>query len=631
MDDLGQIGSVTDELGHTTGYAYDTVGRLTQITYPTDTLVWNPRNIAYAWVASAERGIAANHWRRTETEGNGRTVTYYDARLQPILTDTDDSADSTTHVSARTDYDWAGRTIFHSWPKTGSLALGNLTTGTHTTYDVLGRATGTAQDSELGTLTTSIQYQAGTKREVTDPKGHVVTTTYQAFDQPVYDDPIQIVFAGGPTNTVERDGYGKPLSMTQSGTYNGATLSVTHNFGYDAYHRLCVQISPETGRTGYGYDDADNLYWTEHGLAGSSTDCPSSPLYRRRTARDLPVVWRTYDARDRLRTVTYEDDTPGATYTYTDDGKVHTATRGNAVWTYAYYNRGLPKTETLAIDGHSFTLTHGYDASGHENSLTYPSGLTVSYAPDGLGRPTQAGTYAYGASYAPNGQLSSLSYGNGVQASWQFNARQLPSQTAYSRAGVALSSRTLNYDANANLVSIADPVLRPNCFGSGNAACWTRPDADNTDGNRSFTYDALDRLTEVVNPYVADQFTYDPLGNLRTSSELGSFTYDASNRVQSRIHGTVFTYTWDARGNLTSDGERSFSWNLANELVGDSHGTTYAYDARGWRVKEQASGESPVYSLYDRTHQLVTRWSAAQGETDFVRLAGTTVARVSGG
>ena len=105
---------------------------------------------------------------------------------------------------------------------------------------------------------------------------------------------------------------------------------------------------------------------------------------------------------------------------------------------------------------------------------------------------------------------------------------------------------------------------------------------DNTDGNRAFSYDVLDRLTEVVNPYVADQFTYDPLGNLRSASELGTFAYDTRNRVASRSNGGhTFFYSWDARGNLLGDTERSFSWNLANELVANSHGTQFAYDVAG--------------------------------------------------
>ena len=92
----------------------------------------------------------------------------------------------------------------------------------------------------------------------------------------------------------------------------------------------------------------------------------------------------------------------------------------------------------------------------------------------------------------------------------------------------------------------------------------------------------------MTNPYVPDVFTYDPLGNLRTSSELGTFDYNATNRVEKRTHGIVFNYVWSDRGTLSSDGERRFTWNRANELVGDSQlgsFSTFGYDARGWRIR----------------------------------------------
>ncbi|MGN6237047.1 RHS repeat domain-containing protein, partial [Dyella sp.] len=73
VDDFGQITSLTDQAGKTTSYAYDGVGRLTQITYPGgDSVAWAPKVFTYAYVNAAERGIGANHWRRTVSHGNAR-------------------------------------------------------------------------------------------------------------------------------------------------------------------------------------------------------------------------------------------------------------------------------------------------------------------------------------------------------------------------------------------------------------------------------------------------------------------------------------------------------------------------------------------------------------------------------
>ncbi|MBD8898557.1 RHS repeat domain-containing protein, partial [Rhodanobacter sp. DHG33] len=91
VDDLGQITSITDQSGHTTGYSYDSVGRIAQITYPYDSSIdsaqWTPKVFTYAYVTSAERGVAAGHWRRTTTQGSSTDTTYFDADLRPVLDD----------------------------------------------------------------------------------------------------------------------------------------------------------------------------------------------------------------------------------------------------------------------------------------------------------------------------------------------------------------------------------------------------------------------------------------------------------------------------------------------------------------------------------------------------------------
>jgi hypothetical protein len=56
--------------------------------------------------------------------------------------------------------------------------------GISTSYDALGRVTGTSANSELGTLTTSVAYNWGFEKTATDARGHSTTTRFQAFDVP---------------------------------------------------------------------------------------------------------------------------------------------------------------------------------------------------------------------------------------------------------------------------------------------------------------------------------------------------------------------------------------------------------------------------------------------------------------
>ncbi|HEY9469988.1 MAG TPA: hypothetical protein VIQ76_10290, partial [Propionibacteriaceae bacterium] len=193
VDDFGQITRVTDQAGSATGYSYDPVGRLSRIDYPTgDERVWNSKSFTYDFVTAAERGMGANHWRRTMIEGDARQVTWFDAELRPVLSDTYSAIDSTSHTSARTDYDWKGQKTFVSYPVAGSPSLGSITSGSASTYDAVGRLTQSRQTSEWGTLTTTTTYLSGARMQVKDPKGNVTTTSYQVFDQPSYDAVIKV-------------------------------------------------------------------------------------------------------------------------------------------------------------------------------------------------------------------------------------------------------------------------------------------------------------------------------------------------------------------------------------------------------------------------------------------------------
>src|SRR5690606_24668788 len=92
VDALGQIGSVTGETGSKTCYAYDAMGRLSVITYPSEagsgvcnTTTWAATSRTFVKVASAEYGIGAGHWRETVTTGNAVKITYYDGLWRPLL------------------------------------------------------------------------------------------------------------------------------------------------------------------------------------------------------------------------------------------------------------------------------------------------------------------------------------------------------------------------------------------------------------------------------------------------------------------------------------------------------------------------------------------------------------------
>jgi YD repeat-containing protein len=72
VDDDGLIREVTDEAGNKTCYDFDAMGRLSKITYPSDTQPgvcdtskWEPTTITFDDGYAAAYGMPAGHWRQT--------------------------------------------------------------------------------------------------------------------------------------------------------------------------------------------------------------------------------------------------------------------------------------------------------------------------------------------------------------------------------------------------------------------------------------------------------------------------------------------------------------------------------------------------------------------------------------
>lgn len=211
----GTLGSVTDENGYTTYYAYDARGRLERITPPEG----NPTTQSFVRVGAAEYGIAAGHWRQTISTGDGHSISYFDALWRPLLVREYDASNvAVTQRFTRFQYDHEGRTTFASYPSAGSSPV----TGVWTDYDILGRTTSVSQDSEHGLLITTTRYLNdgnGYYTDVSNPRRHVTRTWYWALDVPSYDAPVRIDAAVGTTEAVRtlipRDIYGKPESVTR--------------------------------------------------------------------------------------------------------------------------------------------------------------------------------------------------------------------------------------------------------------------------------------------------------------------------------------------------------------------------------------------------------------------------------
>lgn len=613
VDDLGRITSLTDRSGYTTRYAYDGVGRVTRIDYPAgNEVAWYPSLYRYDFVTSAERGITGSHWRRTVAKGNAVAVTYYDAWLRPILTDTYASTDGSSHSTLRKDFDWNGNIVFQAYPVSGSPDLGSVTKGVRTSLDALQRVTQVNQDSEKGTLSTTTTYSQGALATVrTDPRNGVTKTHFQAFEEPAYEAAVLIQSLEGVTQTISRDAFGSVTSIKQSGVYGTGTVSVTKNFYYDANHKLCRVFAPESGSNVMAYDPAGNISWTAVGQPIGTSDCGQSAV------AEAAKTYYQYDPVNRMTAEKPPANTQSSLFTYYPTGELQTATSGISTWSGTRNKMGQLTAETFGVSGNgSNTIRYTHDAYGSIKTITYPDSVSIDYAPDPLGRPTKAGAYASGATYYPDGSLQHFTYGNGTDYLAQQNQRLLLSNVTYAKGATINFSEDFGYDANGNLTSVNDLAggLR----------------------SKTLTYDGLDRLRSATAAglWGTEGYSYDPLNNLRSRTTQGqtlTYNYDTRNRLSTISQGssTTVSLLHDDRGNVSSRNGAALTFDQKNQLLNIAGYDSYSYDASGRRVlRAPANGSPGTFYFYSQAGQLLYQYEAATTKTtDYIYLGKKLVAR----
>ena len=627
----GLIKWVEDENRARTCYTYDAMGRLASTTYPSEAVgapggpgvcntdTWTATTYSWEWRNVAEHGLPAGHWLRRVHTGNQRRNTFYDVMHRPLLVHYYDggNVDATLRTTG-TSYDAAGRAIFTSYP---AGTREKSATGIWTEYDALDRVTSTTQDSELGPLTTLTKYLSGFKTEVTSPKLLVTTTSYQTFDEPSSDAPVLIQHPLAIFTHIGRDKYGKPKRIRRSDSINsgGGTVFVNRDYVYNAKHELCASREPETGATLMGYDGAGNLSWSSAGLPiGTACDDGTTPAVVHRKAA------RTYDPRNRLLTLSFPDGKGNQVWTYTATGKPATITTYNGtsntepvVNAYSYNRRGLMTGETSGQTGwYTWGLGYGYDTFANLYNVNYADGLSIIYAPNAIGQPTQAGTYATGITYHRNGALKQLTYGNGIDHTMSQNARQLPARNTDSAGVLDLGYA---YDEHANVASIID-------YTAGARQ------------SRTLSYDNLDRLTRAAGPsFGTANYGYNVLDDIVRLKVTGGnkprdhiYNYDAARHqltsVTNWVGGaTVIGFGYDTQGNLKNKNGQAYGFDFGNRLRTVPTKEQYRYDGYGRRVYSNTSTHA-VWQ-YSNAGQLMFSHDARNNRaSNYIYLQGSLLA-----
>lgn len=612
INNLGLADSITDGAGFATAFGYDAMGRLNAITRPgADTVAWNATSLAFFIANGDEYGIGAGYWRQTVATGNAVTNTYFDALWRPLVIRTYDTGDATgTSKIVVRRYDFRGNVIFESYPQRAISTVTDNLDGVNYTYDALGRLTASVADSELGDLRTTIRYEDGFTKKVVNPRGFETVFSYKTYDEPSEQWIATKDESYGVHTAITRDQFGKPLRIAQ----NDANFSATRDYVYDAGARLCKIIEPEIGSTVLSYDAAGNVAWRAIGV-----DLPSTTSCDQASVAAAKKISYGYDQRNWLKTTTYGDASPAISRTYFGDGVPATVSSNGTVWTYTYNKRRLLEKESLAYAGKTYNIGRTYDANGSPSTLTYPgaTALSVSYAPNALGQPTQVSGYASAIEYFPNDALEGFRYANGVQHSRLQTTRGM---TYWVRDEGVLFDE-YKYDENGNVTGITD--------------------LERGVTTRAMTYDGLDRLqTATANGagmWGTATYSTDGLGNMRevtVSSGANArhtlLNYDARNRLMSIGGSTALTLGYDSQGNLSTRGAASYVFDQGNRLSSATGKASYVYDGWGRRVKAAKADGTTVIQVYSLDGQLLygslAAGAATPAESRYVYLNGHVLA-----
>ena len=530
----GDILSQSDGAGNVYTYDYDALRRMIRAATP----VGSPTNIA--WSANTQR---------TATRGSYTETLLLDTVANPARM-------TRNSIATTYSYDAFSRKTFESLPASA--------TGSQFSRDILGRVTlmrnsdGSSRSFNYGASSVAIK----------DERNQTTTYQYASFGDPDSKFLVGINLPSGNSISINRDDLGNIRSVSQGG--------VTRTYGYNGSYFLTSVVDPETGTTTYGRDAVGNM--TSSTVGGRTTNF-------------------TYDGLNRLTNISYPNGQSVA-IGYLGNGRVSSVTTAQATRTYSYDANANLVSETLSVGGRSFTVGYSYNTNDALATITYPvTNDVISYNPDALGRPTAASPFVTSVSHFSSGNVSAMSYANGVAMSFQENARNWPSSLSATTPFVLLN-RSHSYDGVGNVTQITDTA--------------------NPTQSMSMSYDAISELTSASGPWGAANLTYDSVGNLKTynlGGALRSYSYASGNRLTS-FNSQFLTY--DGYGNVTSDGIHSLQYDDASNLTCvDCPATgqiTYVYDGNNRRVTRTQNGVT-TYFVHASNGDLLLEYTPAQNTT----------------
>ncbi len=320
------------------------------------------------------------------------------------------------------------------------------------------------------------------------------------------------------------------VSYATAESRNGGTLTYSPN------GKVATMVDGNGNRTTYEYDGFDRV---------AKIRFPTAALGSVSSTTDYAGY--TYDAvtgnviQERLR--------DGGTINYAYDNLGRATQKAGVVPTvdYAYDNLGLQRSATFAAGGQSVaavydafgrvvsvtdalgTVGYQYDAGGNRSRLTWADGFYVTYSYDRASNLLSIRENGSGAlatfTYDNLGRRSALSRLNGTSTTYTYDAASRLASLTQDLAGAASDQTlTFNYNPASQIISRS---------GTNAAYAWSVPYAE----DRAYGVNGLNQIASAGGV----GFAHDGRGNM-TSDGVRSYTFDADNKLTSQVGGATLAY-----------------------------------------------------------------------------------------
>jgi RHS repeat-associated protein len=552
---------------------------------------------------------------------------------------------SNVYLTTDTQYDALGRVrrvsnTYRSVSAAGAInPSGNWTT---TAYDALGRVT-SVMTPDNAVVTTSY---SGNQATVTDQAGKKRRSFTDAMGRltQVIEDPNGLAYQ----TDYLYDALNNLRKVTQG------TQKQTRFFMYDSLSRLIRAKNPEQDVNG-NLTGTDPVTGNTEWVVSYAYDANGNLSFRT-DARGVTSSY-VYDSLNRNTEVNYSD---GSNIRRYYDG----STNGRGREWASYRNPTNGTNSHTAIDGYdalgrvlarrqqfyygstwsaAYNVTRTYDLSGHVSTQIYPSGRTVSYSYDRMGRTATFGgnigdavtrTYMSALAFDDGGRMTREQFGTDTPL---YNKRH------YNVRGQLYDFRlsSLNDDSDWNRGAIVNYYSLLNSgFGAsgtdnnGNLHIQQTWIPGGSYMQQNYGYDSLNRLSSVgeyqngATQTGVQNYTYDRWGNrtvAATSSGAGinvqQFTVDPDTNRLGVPSGQAGAMGYDANGNLTNDtysglGSRTYDPENRMATAADNGGgvSQYSYDADGHRVRRQ-TGAQQTWQVYGIDGEMVAEYAAGAAVT----------------